>query len=106
MIAYLELVDYLLIAENVLGVAAEAIANFNRIGLAQSALYAPQAGFGGVEAYPDFETKQRCSAGTSSRTTRFLTATSDVPSSRRSSLLNGTAERGCPRPAIRTRPTR
>ena len=57
MIVYLELADYLLIAENVLGVAAEAIANFNRIGLAQSALYAPQAGFGGVEAYPDFETK-------------------------------------------------
>ncbi len=54
MIAYLELADYLLIAENVLGVAAEAIANFNRIGLAQSALFAPQAGFGGVEAYPDW----------------------------------------------------
>lgn len=56
MIAHLELADYLLIAESVLGVPAEAIANFNRIGLAQSALYAPQAGFGGVEAYPDFET--------------------------------------------------
>ncbi|HEV8688564.1 MAG TPA: Fic family protein [Gaiellaceae bacterium] len=57
MIAYLELADYLLIAESVLGLPAEAIANFNRIGLAQSALGAPQAGFGGVEAYPDFETK-------------------------------------------------
>lgn len=57
MIAYLELADYLLIAESVLGVPAEAIANFDRIGLAQSALAAPQAGFGGVEAYPDFETK-------------------------------------------------
>lgn len=54
MIAYLELADYLLIAESVLVVPAEAIANFNRIGLAQSALYAPQAGFGGVEAYPNF----------------------------------------------------
>ena len=57
MIAYLEFADYLLIAESVLGVPAEAIANFDRIGLAQSALAAPQGGFGGVEAYPDFETK-------------------------------------------------
>jgi len=54
---YLELADYLLIAERVLGLPAEAIANFNRIGLAASALAAPQAGFGGVEAYPDFATK-------------------------------------------------
>jgi len=55
--AYLELADYLLIAEGVLGLPAEVIANFNRIGLAASALAAPQAGFGGVEAYPDFATK-------------------------------------------------
>jgi len=54
---YLELADYLLIAEHVLGLPAEVIANFNRIGLAASALAAPQAGFGGVEAYPDFATK-------------------------------------------------
>ena len=57
MTAYLELADYLLIAEAVLGVPAELIADFNRIGLGDSALAAPQAGFGGVEAYPDFETK-------------------------------------------------
>lgn len=57
MTAYLELADYLLIAERVLGLPAEAIANFDRIGLAASALAAPQAGFGGVEAYPDFATK-------------------------------------------------
>jgi hypothetical protein len=43
---YLDLVDYLLIAERVLGLPAEAIAKFNRIGLADSALAAPQAGFG------------------------------------------------------------
>ena len=49
--------DYLLIAEQVLGVRAELIANFERIGLAASALAAPQAGFGDVEAYPDFATK-------------------------------------------------
>ena len=57
MTVYLELADYLLIAEAVLGVPAELIADFNRIGLADSALAAPRAGFGGVEAYPDFETK-------------------------------------------------
>ena len=57
MIAYVDLADYLLIAERVLGVPAEAIANFDRIGLAQSALAAPHAGFGGVEVYPEFETK-------------------------------------------------
>ena len=57
MTAYLELADYLLIAERVLGLPAEVIANFDRIVLAESALAAPQAGFGGVEAYPDFETK-------------------------------------------------
>lgn len=47
MTVYLELADYLLIAEAVLGVPAELIADFNRIGLADSALAAPQAGFGG-----------------------------------------------------------
>lgn len=57
MTAYLELADYLLIAERVLGLPAEVIAHFNRIGLAESALAAPQAGFGDVEAYPDFATK-------------------------------------------------
>lgn len=56
-VQYLELADYLLIAEAVLGIPAEAIANFDRIGLAQSALAAPAAGFAGQEAYPDFETK-------------------------------------------------
>jgi death on curing protein len=55
--AYLELADYLLIAERVLGLPAEVIANFDRIGLAESALAAPQAGFGGVEAYPDLATR-------------------------------------------------
>ncbi|MES2210549.1 MAG: hypothetical protein V4515_10260 [Chloroflexota bacterium] len=57
MTVYLELADYVRIDEAVLGVPAELIADFNRIGLADSALAAPQAGFDGVEAYPDFETK-------------------------------------------------
>jgi len=44
-------------AERVLGLPAEVIANFKRIGLAESALAAPYARFGEVEAYPDFATK-------------------------------------------------
>jgi death-on-curing protein len=38
---YLDLADYLLIAEAVLGVDAEAIARWPGIGLAESALHAP-----------------------------------------------------------------
>ena len=57
MTSYLDLADYLLVAERVLGLPARFIAHFERIGLAESALAAPRAGFGGVEAYPDLETK-------------------------------------------------
>ncbi len=54
---YLELGDYLLIAEAVLEIPAEHLARLNRLDLADSALNAPAAGFGEVEAYPKFETK-------------------------------------------------
>jgi death-on-curing protein len=54
---YLELADYLLIAEAVLRLPAELVAGFDRIGLADSALAAPRGSFAGVEAYPDFATK-------------------------------------------------
>jgi death-on-curing protein len=50
---YLDLADYLLIAEEVLGVPAETIAGWPGVGLAESALNAPAMGFGGVEFYPD-----------------------------------------------------
>ena len=53
MTEYLDLADYLLIAEAVIGVPAEEIARRPGIGLADSALHAPAAGFGGVELYPD-----------------------------------------------------
>jgi death-on-curing protein len=54
---YLDLGDYLLIAEAVLGIPAERLARLDRIGLAESALLAPAAGSGGVDAYPEFVTK-------------------------------------------------
>jgi death-on-curing protein len=50
---YLDLSDYLLIAEAVLGVPAEAIVRWPGIGLAESALNAPAMGLGGVEFYPN-----------------------------------------------------
>lgn len=53
MTEYLDLADYLLIAEAELGVPAEAVAQWPGMGLADSALHAPAAGFGGVELYPE-----------------------------------------------------
>lgn len=53
MAASLDLADYLLIAEAVVGVPAETIVRWPGIGLAESALHAPAMGFGGVEFYPD-----------------------------------------------------
>jgi death-on-curing protein len=54
---YLDLAEYLLIAEAVLEIPAQQLAQLERLGLAESALNAPAAGFGEVEAYPDFESK-------------------------------------------------
>jgi death on curing protein len=48
----LELGDYCEIAARLLGTSTEEIARLPRIALADSALAAPQAGFGGQEAYP------------------------------------------------------
>jgi death-on-curing protein len=56
-IDYLDLVDYLLIAEAVTGIPAETLAKLPRIDLADSALHAPRAEFGGVEFYPEFAVK-------------------------------------------------
>lgn len=53
MTEYLDVADFLLIAEAVLGVPAERIADWPGVGRAESALQAPAASFGGVEFYPD-----------------------------------------------------
>ena len=50
---YLDLADFLLIAEAVLQTPAEDLARITRIDLAESALHAPAATFGSVEFYPD-----------------------------------------------------
>lgn len=50
---YLDVADFLLIAEAVLGVPAERIAGWPGVGLAESALSAPAASFAGTPFYPD-----------------------------------------------------
>lgn len=52
MTVYLELGDYCEIAAELLGTTPEQIARLPRIALADSALAAPRAGFGGQDAYP------------------------------------------------------
>ncbi len=56
-IAYLDLADFLAISELVLQEPGEDIAWVARLDLAESALHAPAASFGGVEFYPDLATK-------------------------------------------------
>ena len=54
---YLDLVDFLLIAEAVLGIEARELAYVARLDLAQSALAAPSAAFEDHEFYPTFPEK-------------------------------------------------
>jgi death on curing protein len=57
-LAYLELADYLLIAEAVLGIPAERLAQSDPlIALAEVALDAPTEAFEGVEFYPELPQK-------------------------------------------------
>ena len=53
MTRYVTLAEYFWLAEHVTGVDAETLAKASRSDLADSALYAPQAGFGDMEFYPD-----------------------------------------------------
>ncbi len=53
MTRYLSLAEYLWLAEQVTGFAANELAHASRIDLADSALHAPQAGFGKDDFYPD-----------------------------------------------------
>lgn len=62
-VRYLNLADYLLIAEAMLETPAEELALVIRVDLAESALAAPAAEFGGVEFYPDFADKVAVRSG-------------------------------------------
>ena len=57
MTRYLNLAEYLWLAEQVTGLPAETLSRAGRIELADSALHAPMAGFGGEEFYPDLVSK-------------------------------------------------
>jgi death-on-curing protein len=56
-VEYLGLADFLLIAEAVLGVRAEVLYHSADLNLADSALHAPAASYGGVELHPSFAQK-------------------------------------------------
>jgi len=56
-VRYLTLAEALTIAEAVTGTRAAVLARASRLDLLDSALHAPQAGFGEVEFYPDFADK-------------------------------------------------
>jgi death-on-curing protein len=58
-IQYLDLADYLTLAGAALDLAPEAVFDIADLGLAESALHAPAATFGGVKFYPDLVTKAR-----------------------------------------------
>ena len=74
--AYLDLVDFLLIAEAVLGIPAERIGEMPRVvELASSSLAVPASGWGGVQAYPDMAQKAGLLAS-SRGTIPYPTATS------------------------------
>jgi death-on-curing protein len=52
-----DLTDYLAIAEEVTGLDVDTLLRVANLGLAESALHAPAAGFGETEFYPDFVDK-------------------------------------------------
>jgi death on curing protein len=57
LVRYLDLADYLVIAEAVTGIPADTLLTSARINLAESALHAPAAAFGGFEFYASLEMK-------------------------------------------------
>jgi death-on-curing protein len=54
---YLSLAEYFWLAEQVTGTAADVLVKVSRSDLADSALHAPQAGFGDEDFYPDLVDK-------------------------------------------------
>ncbi len=53
-IEYLDLADYVAVAAAVTGLEIAMLMKVTSLGLADSALHAPAAGFGDTEFYPDF----------------------------------------------------
>lgn len=53
-VEYLDLADFLVIAEEITGIDVPVLMKMSRLSLVDSALHAPQAGYGDVDLYPDF----------------------------------------------------
>jgi death-on-curing protein len=56
-VEYLDLADFLVIAEEVTGIDVQVLSTMSSLSLADSALHAPQAGYGDADYYPDFVDK-------------------------------------------------
>jgi death-on-curing protein len=56
-VEYLDLADFLIIAEEVTGINVQVLSKMASLPLADSALHPPQAGFGDTDRYPDFVDK-------------------------------------------------
>ncbi|MFI5045457.1 MAG: hypothetical protein ACHQIG_00215 [Acidimicrobiia bacterium] len=56
-VEYLDLADYVAIATDVTGLDPATVMKIANLDLADSALHAPAAGFGGTEFYPEFVDK-------------------------------------------------
>lgn len=56
-VAYIDLVDYLSISAEVTGLDVKTLIRVTKLDLADSALHAPAAAFGGTDFYPDFVDK-------------------------------------------------
>ena len=53
-VEYLDVADYVAIAAAITGLDLQTVMNMTNVGLADSALHAPAAGFGEDDFYPDF----------------------------------------------------
>ena len=60
MTRYLSLAEFWYLAEHVTGINAATLIKASRVELADSALHAPQAGFGDTDFYPDLYVKAAC----------------------------------------------
>ena len=79
MIRYLGLDDFVETAAAVLDLPEETVIKMGRLDLAESALHAPQAGWGEDEFYPEFQMKAAVLLSGWPRTTHGPTATSGPP---------------------------
>ena len=78
-VEYPDLADYLAIAANLTGLDLDTLWTATKLDLADSALHAPSASFGGEEFYPGFCDKAAVLMVRLVKTTRCSTATNGLP---------------------------